>query len=677
MAQVKEQDFPFFDKLYIGRIKVGNQGFNDDVVGALLHDGRGGLSHSGLNKIAKEEGYQLWGTDPMCAQGPGRKGVLSKSEFDKKMVLLNNKLMGNPTVISDRLVTFLDLAVLMVDNNIFVKENTKQFVKVAKEEYEKKIEADKKVRVDQVVVKSESVKTAFMGAKVEQAKVKKVGEERRCEEDEDVILVDQEEYMDFIVAPKVEKEVEVSTSMEGKPKKIKKTKKTSSQKETIDNCSLLPSVPPKGPNAELWHGKMAEIDKIIMDEFKISQAKHVPSEALKMTRELLIAAGASNIKLMAENDHLKKQLAEEKKCGVAELTSPLLAKLDLLPQALDKAVCKSLLGKIEYLVDMVENTMGPKGGQEEEMQENVVGEEGFEEEAKKKKEVVGNEVGGERTKGGNVVDKKVDEVKEDGQGGDKQEKENNVRPEEVDKFEMEEQRCQEDRVKEEQREQDQRNKIEEKMREELVKKELKRKEETEKRQERKRREEQKMEEHSRREERRRKEEEREEKKREEQKREEQKREEQKREEQRKRDELENLRKREEQKKKENLMKEELRVKEELKKEDLRKKEELQKKEELKRKKDLKKEKLKEKEEMRKKEELEKKQERKWDDHEWDLGREEEQKRQEMKRDEERRQERVVTKQDGRGIKVLVNQTTKTRKSPSQSLVTYPLFPSVY
>ena len=49
-----ENGVVFKEKIYLGRIKMGNQGFHDDVIGALVHDGRGGLNHSGLSKICKE-----------------------------------------------------------------------------------------------------------------------------------------------------------------------------------------------------------------------------------------------------------------------------------------------------------------------------------------------------------------------------------------------------------------------------------------------------------------------------------------------------------------------------------------------------------------------------------------------------------------------------------------------
>ena len=49
--------FFFKDKMYLGRIKTGNQGYDDDIIGCLLHDVGGGMSHSSLARVCREEGF--------------------------------------------------------------------------------------------------------------------------------------------------------------------------------------------------------------------------------------------------------------------------------------------------------------------------------------------------------------------------------------------------------------------------------------------------------------------------------------------------------------------------------------------------------------------------------------------------------------------------------------------
>ena len=128
--------------------------------------------------------------------------------------------------------------------------------------------------------------------------------------------------MNLIILPKVEREVEVAASVKEKsPKKTKKTK-SKVEKEPLAASSVSPDMSPSNPTSQvqvppsrLWHQKMVEVDRIIMEEFKVDHAKNAPSPALKKVRELVLAAGVSNIKLMTDNDQLAKLLAEEKRCG--------------------------------------------------------------------------------------------------------------------------------------------------------------------------------------------------------------------------------------------------------------------------------------------------------------------------------------------------------------------------
>ena len=395
-----ENGVVFKEKVYLGRIKMGNQGFHDDVIGALVHNGRGGLSHSGLGKICKEEGYVFWGTDGLPAPEGEKEGFLTQKEFEDKMILLNHKLMGNPIVVKDRLISFLDLAILLLDQGVFVKESTKIILGAAVKERDAKRRAEAlKVGGAKQILDGNKLATALKAARIVlDPRGDAATSDPDLEGDGDVILVDQEEYMQVLTEPA---EVEVRTSKKGEgetPRKEKKkspkgasNKNGSSANKSSSSSTVSPApktvkedLPSVAPPAEVsseavpvsegvkldsnksWLQTLADIDKIIMEEYKVSEARLAPSPSLKASREQLLKAGRDNIKLMADNDQLRRLLAAEKRAKVEDLLDPLAAKISgSIPEAFEKLLNKHVVWKLDYIGDMMSAIMTPADEEKE------------------------------------------------------------------------------------------------------------------------------------------------------------------------------------------------------------------------------------------------------------------------------------------------------------------------
>ena len=107
-------------------------------------------------------------------------------EFDTRMVLLNHKLNGNPTVITDRIVSFLDLAVLMLDQKFFKKESTRVVIIEALRVRDKKMEDALKTSAEKKPVGTSD--TMALALKEARSKV---------QDEEDSIVVDPNDYMNI------------------------------------------------------------------------------------------------------------------------------------------------------------------------------------------------------------------------------------------------------------------------------------------------------------------------------------------------------------------------------------------------------------------------------------------------------------------------------------------------
>ena len=125
------ESFPFVSGVYVGRLKPGKNraAYHDDAFAALLHDGKNQFfGFTDFKKISENEGFSFFGTDQIKPDRNAKVGIMSPKEKEVAFSVLNMKVTGNPIVIQERFVTFLEWAEMFLRNKVFSKVDTKNVV---------------------------------------------------------------------------------------------------------------------------------------------------------------------------------------------------------------------------------------------------------------------------------------------------------------------------------------------------------------------------------------------------------------------------------------------------------------------------------------------------------------------------------------------------------------------
>ena len=298
MQKMVPETFSFEIALYLGRIKTGPKPYDDDVFAALIHNNvTKGFGFRALKTMVKSEGYgDFWGTDKILPSS-GTRGEHSKEERDDAFAKLQMKLHGNPEVLKERYVTFLEFAEICFRKNFFKRESNLKIV-------QKALAVKKKEDSEKGMI--EKAKNESLAISPELAATYKQGELQLMN----------------VGNLEIGAEVEVSGNDVGnKSSEVTATlKKTTTTKvgQTLD---------------------LAEIDDLVMNEYQVQDVSELHQNNLLKYRDMSIKLQNDNLVLMRINDRQAKEIKLEKKASagdVAELIDvkikPIIETLKDLPR---------------------------------------------------------------------------------------------------------------------------------------------------------------------------------------------------------------------------------------------------------------------------------------------------------------------------------------------------------
>ena len=338
--------FPFKDTLYAGRIKFGNKMFDDDIIGALLHDGRGPLTYTDLKTLAQQEGFSFWGTDGIKANN-GNLGALTAEEKDDAFIMLNHRLQGNPMVVNDIFVTFLDFAIMLFEKNIFKRKAgysiVQKAIKKRDQERGKQDIMEKAKQASLALVENpEFVAALSSSTQSLQTALSFVPEGLPpfVSHVEEVVTMAVESGAN-LTKPKCPKSLGLS----------KATKKISPRAKELGLSSSGSQASPQPVG----------VDCVGAQDVSDSSGVKIQVTPLMKCRESLRKSKESNLTLMKENDRLSRAVAEDWRAWdrkLDEKLKPIYKKLDTLPKVVEEVVTNvvqslQLLPKVEHISDMV------------------------------------------------------------------------------------------------------------------------------------------------------------------------------------------------------------------------------------------------------------------------------------------------------------------------------------
>ena len=255
--------FTFEIALYLGRIKKGPKPYDDDLFAALIHDNAtNGFGFRSLKSMVKNEGYSDFrGTDKMMPK-TGTQGSHTREEMEEAFAKLHKKLQGNPEVVTDRYVTFLEFAELCFKKKIFKKESNLKIVQKAinlKMTDESKRAMMDKARNESLAISPELAASYGQG----------------------------ELQLMNVTSQEVGAEVEIPGIEDARPRDagtLVKMTKISKTSQTLE---------------------LAEIDELILKEFQVEDVSNLESNLLKY-REKALKLQKDNLQLMKANDFQAK-----------------------------------------------------------------------------------------------------------------------------------------------------------------------------------------------------------------------------------------------------------------------------------------------------------------------------------------------------------------------------------
>ena len=276
MQKMVTETYAFEIALYLGRIKTGPKPYDDDVFAALIHNNvTKGFGFRALKTMVKSEGYaDFWGTDKILPTS-GTQGEHTKEEKDDAFAKLQGKLHGNPEVLKERYVTFLEFAEICFRKDIFKKESNLKIV-------QKALAVKKKEDAEKGMI--EKARTKALTISPELAATFKQGELQLM----NVVHLD------------IGAEVEVGGNKDVGNKTTKVTKTVKQTKTTKIDQTL----------------DLAEIDGLVMKEYQVGDMSELHLNNMMKYREMSIKLQKDNLVLMKTNDRQAKEIKMEKKATV-------------------------------------------------------------------------------------------------------------------------------------------------------------------------------------------------------------------------------------------------------------------------------------------------------------------------------------------------------------------------